>query len=256
MNARASAFRRGIAPWLRALGLGTALGVAIAGAARAGVWSALAALGGELSARVSPFWLPMLALALRVLWLWAQALRTRLGAVTPGRPVRSELATLARIFPVLGVLGALWQLDRALDRAVSIPRLLELWSAFVPVLLGIALQLATRRSSAHARIWSLARVTPSGERELYRLDHALLGEGEAGLAALLRALESRAPDALHLDLDALLPQERRSALHARIADSIDGPVQLTPPLPGMLAPRWSEVLGAVLPGSQPRPGIA
>jgi hypothetical protein len=240
MSPAGSALWRALAPWLRALGLGAALGVGIAGAQRAGAWSALAALGVQLGTRASPLWLPMLALALRAGWLCARALRTRLESGVTGPPVRPELATIARIFPVLGVLGTLWQLDgalAALGGSLSLARLPELWSAGVPALLGVALQVATLRLAAHAPVWSLVRVTRSGERELYRLDHALLGEGEAGLCALLDAIDARRPEALHLDLDALLPSERRAALRARIAGRIDGPVQLARPLPGMFDAR-------------------
>ncbi len=265
MNARAlgSALLRG-APWLRAVLLGAALGLLIVGAERAGLWLALHALGSELTARASPLWVPMLLLTLRVIWLWVRALRTRTqaqraasrrraksgqrrAAPAPGptRRGRPELAKLGPAFSVLGVLGTLWKLDAALE-ALGPTTLLApaLGATLFPALWGFALQLATRGIAAHAPTWSLARVTRSGERELYRLDHALLGEDEAGLAALLDALAARPPEALQLDLDALLTAERAALLHTRIARSVEGPIELAPPLPGMLAPL--EMLGVAL----------
>ena len=231
-----SALWRGIAPWLRAIVYGSALGLLIAAAQRAGLWSALAA-------RLSPLVFPMLALGLRVVWLWTRAQRSRRGHGALGRGARPELAEIARIFLVLGLAGTLWQLDGALGDG---PRALgELARTLLPALLGAGLQIATWRVAAQSPTWSLARVTRSGERELYRLDRALLGEGEHGLAALLEALEAHPPEALRLDLDPLLADERCTALQARIARSMRGPLERTPPLPGTLAPLWSEVLGAV-----------
>jgi hypothetical protein len=248
MNARelGSALLRG-APWLRAALLGAALGLLIVSAQREGLWLALRTLGVELNARASPLWLPMLLLALRVLWLWLRALRTRFGMGALGRTARPELAKLGPALAILGVLGTLWQLDSALDalqRDTLAALLPALAATLLPALCGFALQLATRGIAARAPTWSLARITRSGERELYRLDRALLGENEAGLAALLDALAARPPEALQLDLDSLLAAERAALLHARIARTIRGPVELAPPLPGMLAPL--DGLGAAL----------
>lgn len=210
-----------------------------------GVLGAVVGVGSALYRIVGPVWLPMALIAVRVGWLAARALRTRLGRVTACRPVRDELHQLAPLFVAFGLAGTVWGLTIAFDALrgdafiEGLPQLLSgLGAAMTSTLVGLSFQIGTLLVAAYNPTWSRATVYRRGDVEVFHLDDTRLGEGDAGLSALFEALGARAPEALHIELDPALSLERRIALHGAIWRHLDGAIPVRPPVPSSARPSW------------------
>ncbi len=221
-----------LAPLLRSATLGAVLGGLAVLALRvepearalgpaAGLASGALRLVDALSGRLGPVWIPMLLVASRVAWLAGRALRTRHGHGPPASPVRPELGQLAPLFAALGLCGTVWGLSFAFDALGAgdflsrLPVLLAgLGAAITSTLLGLGLQIATLVIATHNPAWTRARVHRIAESVRFELEGHALGDGAAGLEAMVLALRARQPEALRLELVRGVPDEWQ----ARIRD--------------------------------------
>lgn len=238
MSQVADVFARGpVAGWLGSLASGAALGGAVAAALHLEIGPELAgaALRGVqvLNRTVSPVWVPMALVGMRVGWLAVQAQRTRRGHGALGTPVRPELLQLAPLFAALGLAGTVWGLGTAfdaLDRGDFLSRLPALLgglgAAMTSTLVGLGLQIGTLLLAAFNPSWSRAHVRPKGEGLAFYLDRVSVGDGLVGLGRLLGALAARQPEALHVVFDARIPRPDRERLIALLWERSDSAIQL------------------------------
>ena len=245
MNAGAPSLERlWLVPLLRSIALGGLLGGAAVIAARLGpelpLLRELARVSGTgarvvegLNARVGPVWIPMLLVGSRVGWLAGHALRTRHGHGRPAAPVRSELGQLAPLFAALGLCGTVWGLSAAFDALGSgeflsrLPVLLGgLGAAMFSTLLGLGLQIATLLIAAFNPAWSRAVVDARGGSVSFSLDTRELGAGEAGLKALVLAVEARQPEALRVEFAFGMSEEWRARIHDTLWRSLDSAIPI------------------------------
>jgi hypothetical protein len=233
-----------LVPLLRSIALGGLLGGAAVIAARLGpelpllreltrVSGAGARLAEGLNASVGPVWIPMLLVGLRVGWLAGRALRTRHGHGRPVAPVRPELGQLAPLFAALGLCGTVWGLSAAFDALGGgeflsrLPVLLGgLGAAMSSTLLGLGLQIATLLIAAFNPAWSLAVVDTRGGSISFSLDTRALGAGEAGLKAMVLAVEARQPEALRVELASGVAEEWRVRIHDTLWRSLDSAIPI------------------------------
>ncbi len=233
MSVGALALRRPwLAPVLRSAALGAVLGGLAVLALRVAPGPPALGSAGELvrwglrlvdalNGKLGPVWIPMLLVASRVAWLAGRALRTRHGHGPPAAPVRPELGQLAPLFAALGLCGTVWGLSFAFDALGDgdflsrLPVLLGgLGAAMTSTLLGLGLQIATLVIATTNPAWSRVRVHRIPQSVSFELEGNPLGEGAAGLEALVLALRARQPEALRLELVRGLPDD----WHARIRD--------------------------------------
>ncbi len=225
-------------PWLAAMLRSATLGAVLGGlvvlalrvgpeppalGSAAGLARGALGLVDALSGRLGPVWIPMLLVASRVAWLAGRALRTRHGHGPPASPVRPELGQLAPLFAALGLCGTVWGLSFAFDALGAgdflsrLPVLLAgLGAAMTSTLLGLGLQIATLLIATTNPAWSRARVHRIAQGVSFELEGHALGDGAAGLEALVLALQARQPEALRLELVHGVPDE----WHARIRDAL------------------------------------
>lgn len=231
----AAVWVRGASRGLQAVALGAALGSAVAAAGATGLGAAgLAALRetrAALDAAVGPVWVAMFAVALRVAWLAARALRTRWVRARFAAPVRPELSQLAPLFAALGLCGTVWGLTRAFaalehgEFLTQLPLLLGgLGAAMTSTLVGLGLQIATLLLAAFNPAWSCASVEARAGATEYRLDGRLLGRDAEGADALALAIEARAPEALRVEFAESTGRTERDRLMAELWRRIDGAI--------------------------------
>jgi hypothetical protein len=223
--------------WTGSLSVGAFAGLALAAALHLGLTpelhEALRAAPGELQRAVGPVWVPMALVAARVLWLAVRALRTRRGRGDLGRPVRPELLQLAPLFAAFGLAGTVWGLSRAFDALeggeflTRLPTLLGgLGAAMTSTLVGLGLQTSTLLVAAFNPAWSRVRVNGEGAELRLELDGLGLGHGLPALAALLAALDARAPEALRVEYEGGVATRARERLRAALLLHTDAAIAL------------------------------
>jgi hypothetical protein len=217
--------------WVEPVAVGLALGLALAGVGRLGLWPTLERLPDALHRSVGPVWIPMALAGLRVGWLALRALRTRAGRGRLGEPVRPELGQIAPVFAALGLCGTVWGLSRAFealeggDFLTQLPLLLGgLGAAMTSTLVGLGLQIATLGIGLVNPAWSWLEVRLDAGALRFCLDGRAIGDGDEGFRAAVSGLRARAPEALCLAIDRRAPG--RAELAARLWRELDAAVRV------------------------------
>ena len=223
--------------WISPILLGTSIGIGVVAGTRLGAWQELAqAAWGATSALnrlVGPVWIPMLGVGMRVAWLSGRALRSRSGRGQLGLPVRPELGHLAPLFAALGLCGTVWGLMIAFEALqdgeflTQLPMLLSgLGAAMTSTLVGLGLQITTLLLATINPAWSWVRIGWRDGKARYTLDARALQDGDEGLERLVKAIQSRQPEALGLAFDRGVPAQHRSQVRDRIWQLLDSAIPL------------------------------